>query len=308
VNLRVVFMGSPEFAVPTLRELFAEFDVIGVVTQPDKPKGRGRKVLPTPVKMQALSVGLPVAELDNPSSPEFMGILRGWRPDVIVVAAYGKILPESVLALPVMGCVNLHASLLPRHRGASPISSSILQGDKVTGVCTILMDKGMDTGDILLKEEIRIRPDDTAGTLHDRLLKPGAELVVRTLKEMMNNKIKPVRQDHSAATYTKPLSKADGQVDWNLDSEYLGRLIRAMNPWPGAFCSLREETVKIWEAEPEEGQAVPGRVQAIRTDGVVVGTGHGLLRLGMVQTPAKTKITGAEFARGRRLNTSDIFD
>lgn len=301
-------MGTPEFAVPTLRGLCEEFEVVGVVTQRDKPRGRGRKVSPTPVKVEALSRGVPVAELDALSSTESMDALRGWRPEVIVVAAYGKILPESVLALPPMGCVNLHASLLPRHRGASPISSAILAGDKATGVCTIRMDKGMDTGDILLVEEMEIRSDDTAGALHDRLAQRGAKVVERTLKEMSANTISPMPQDHSLATYTAPLHKSDGRIDWNLDSQYLSRLVRAMNPWPGAFCVLSAETVRIWEAQPEEGQDLPGRITSIRSDGVTVGTGAGLLRLVALQSPGRNRIGAGEFARGHRLNVGDHFN
>ena len=301
-------MGSPDFAVPTLCELHHEFEVVGVITQRDKARGRGRKVSPTAVKNQALALGISVAEFENLSSSEAMEVLTAWRPDIIVVAAYGRILPEWVLKFPRMGCVNLHASLLPRHRGASPISAAILAGDKVTGVCTILMDKGMDTGGILLEEEIAIKQDDTSGTLHDRLVKPGADLVVRTIKKMAENQIAPVPQDNEAATYTRPLSKSDGRLNWALDAEYLGRVVRAMNPWPGAFCNLHGEIVKVWDVVPEVGEAIPGLVKTVGQDGIAVGTGSGILKLKIVQAPSKNRLSGSEFAKGRRLREGDAFD
>ena len=308
MNIRVVFMGSPDFAVPTLCELYHEFEVVGVITQRDKARGRGRKVSPTAVKNQALALGISVAEFENLSSSEAMEVLTAWWPDIIVVAAYGRILPEWVLKFPRMGCVNLHASLLPRHRGASPISAAILAGDKVTGVCTILMDKGMDTGGILLEEEIAIKQDDTAGTLHDRLVKPGADLVVRTIKKMAENQIVSVPQDNEAATYTRPLSKSDGRLNWALDAEYLGRVVRAMNPWPGAFCNLHGEIVKVWDVVPEGGEAIPGLVKTVGQDGIAVGTGSGILKLRIVQAPSKNRLSGSEFAKGRRLREGDTFD
>jgi methionyl-tRNA formyltransferase len=306
--MRVVFMGSPEFSVPTLRALHAGFEVVGVITQPDKPKGRGRKTVPTPVKVAALELGLPVAEPSSLSARDTRELLRSWNPDVIVVAAYGKILPRAVLNLPRMGCVNLHASLLPRHRGASPVSAAIMAGDEVTGVTTILMDEGTDTGDIILKREIPIKSDDTAGSLHDRLLEPGAQLVVETLRKMMDTSVSPVPQDHAAATYTRLLTREDGRIDWSMVADYLSRLVRAVNPWPGAFFKLGEEAVKVWEALPEEGTGDPGRLAALRHDGIVVGTGKGLLVLRQVQAPGKSRMKAAEFARGRRLEEGDMLE
>ncbi len=306
MSLRVVFMGSPEFAVPLLRAIHNHFQLIGVLTQPDKPKGRGRKTVPTAVKSAALEIGVTVAEPEILSSRETIDLLRRWNPDAIVVAAYGKILPQAILEFPRMGCINLHASLLPRHRGASPISAAILKGDKITGVCTILMDEGMDTGDILLKKEVPIDSDDTAGSLHDKLLEPGADLVVKTLTMMARGDIQPEPQDDSRATYTRLLTKEDGRIDWNQDADYLHRLVRAVNPWPGAFFSLAGLTVKVWEAAIEEGDSPPGRVTAILRDGVSVGTGNGLLRLHQVQAPGKKRVSAGEFARGRRLKIGDV--
>ncbi len=307
MTLRVVFMGSPEFSVPTLRALNDAFQVTGVVTQPDKPKGRGRKASPTPVKAAAVDLGLPVAALKDVSSDEGMGLLAQWSPDVIVVAAFGKILPAPILTLPPMGCVNLHASLLPRYRGASPINAAILAGDKTTGVCTIVMDQGMDTGDILLKKEIPIGEEDTAGSLHDRMLKPGAELVVETLKLMEEKSVIAEPQNHAQATYTRPLSKADGRIDWSMDADYLARLIRAMNPWPGAFSYLSGDIIKIWSARAERGSATPGLIKETGEAGVTVGTGAGVLVLRELQAAGKKRLPAHQFALGKRLNPGDIF-
>lgn len=306
MNLRVVFMGSPEFSVPILTALHSAFHVVGVVTQRDKPKGRGQKLYPTPVKVRASELGLQVIEPQRLSA-EALETIRGWNPDVIVVAAYGKILPESLLRLPRMGCVNLHASLLPNYRGASPISSAILAGDRTSGVCTMLMDRGLDTGDILMCREVAINNRDTAGSLHDKLMEPGAALVVETLRLMTEDAVKPAAQDDSRATYTGLVSKKDGKIDWNRDADYLNRLVRAMNPWPGAFFMLDEESVKVWEALPEQGSGEPGRVEGIRSDGILVGTSAGLLLIGTVQAPGKKSMSASDYARGKRLKIGDLF-
>jgi methionyl-tRNA formyltransferase len=306
--LRVVFMGSPEFAVPTLLALHANFQVTGVFTQPDKPKGRGRKPFPTAVKIAADELGVPVAQPRDLKSAETFALLTEWNPDVIVVAAYGKILPERILDFPPMGCVNLHASLLPHHRGASPIAAAILDGDEFTGVCTMRMDKGLDTGDILLKKQISIGERDTAGSLHDKLVELGVDLVVRTLQGMIDRSIKPTPQDHAKATYTRPLSKQDGRLIWRQEAKYLDRVVRAMNPWPGAYLIFSEENIKIWETAQEKGLARPGHIVAVREDGIAVGTGNGLLVLREVQAPGKKRMAAADFARGRRLKEGDRFD
>jgi methionyl-tRNA formyltransferase len=299
-------MGSPEFAVPALRALDRAFSVVGVMSRPDKPRGRGRKSLPTAVKAQALELGLPVSAPVDATSKESVGLLEEWAPDVIVVVAYGKILPTRILDLPQMGCVNLHASLLPRHRGASPISAAVLAGDARTGVSTILMDEGMDTGDILLSKEIPIDREN-AGELHDKLMELGAGLIVETLEGMVDRGIEPRPQDHSAATYCRPLSKEDGVIDWSLDADYLGRLVRAMNPWPVAHCRLGDDVIKVRRADPREGSGGEGVIETIGPEGIAVGTGKGLLLLEEVQAPGRKRISGAEFARGRRLQEGDRF-
>ncbi len=228
------------------------------------------------------------------------------NPDAIVVVAYGKMLPKIVLDIPVLGCVNLHASLLPKYRGPSPISSSILNGDTVTGISTILMDAGMDTGDVLMMEEIPIFSTDTAGSLHDRMLEPGARLVVKTLTLMAEGKISPAPQDHAQATYTRLLKKENGRIDWNLDAEYLSRLIRSAIPWPGAFFHLNGEAIRIMEALHNDELFAPGRIGRLCQDGILVGTGKGSLVLTSVQAPGRKTLGGFEFAMGRRLREGDL--
>jgi methionyl-tRNA formyltransferase len=308
VNLKVVFMGTPGFSVPVLAALHRHFTVVGVMTQADKPKGRGLKTVPTAVKNAALELGLPVGEPDRLTSPDALAVLRQWNPDVIVVAAYGKILPPVILNLPPLGCVNLHASLLPRHRGASPINAAIAEGDTVTGVCTILMDQGMDTGDVLMATEVPVLKHDTAGTLHDRLLEPGAALVVETLKAIKESRIHRVPQDHDNATYTSPLRKEDGRLDWRRSAQRLERQVRAMNPWPTAHFSLSGEIVKLWCAAASEGQGEPGRIEGMSAEGVLVGTGDGLLVLEQVQAPSRKRVGASEFARSRGLKQGSRFD
>jgi methionyl-tRNA formyltransferase len=307
VTLRVVFMGTPEFSVPILKALHREFELVGVVTQPDKPRGRGRKPSPTPVKAKALELGVSVTEPQKVSSDDSLALLRELNPDVIVVAAYGAILPESILSLPSMGCVNLHASLLPKHRGAAPINAAILAGDEIGGVCTIMMDKGMDTGDILLSCEIPIRPDDTAGSLHDRMLEPAANLVLETLVEMEAGRIERIPQDHAQATYTRPLTKADAEIDWSARAEQIDRLIRAMNPWPTAFTHLADMPIKVWKAEPRPGRGALGTITEIGKKGALVGSGDGLLLLKEVQAPGKKRMPAGDFLRGRRLGVGTVF-
>ena len=307
MTLRVIFMGSAEFSVPALRALHQSFELVGVITQPDRPRGRGRKTSPTPVKTAAVELGLPVKEPERVHSADFLADLRAWAPDVVVVAAYGRILPLSVLQLPPMGCVNIHASLLPRHRGASPISGAVLAGDPVTGVTTMLMDEGLDTGDILLSREISVQPDDTAGSLRDRLMELGGELVVETLRRMTDGTLQPRAQDHAQATLTKPLTKEDGRIDWNGDVGFLDRLVRAMNPWPGAFTYLGGDAVKIWSASAVDGSGPAGTVTEVGPEGILVGTANGLLLLREVQAPGKKRVSAAEFARGRRVRAGDTF-
>lgn len=302
-------MGSPQFAVPCLRAVHEYFTVVGVVTRPDQPKGRGRRMEPTPVKVVAAGLGLPVVEPTDVRTPEFLHRFRDeWNPDVAVVVAFGRILPRAVLDAPRLGCVNVHASLLPRHRGASPMSAAILSGDPVTGVTTMVMDEGLDTGDILLQQEVPISDGDTAGTLQDKLQGPAAALIVRTLERLSDGSLTPRPQDASLVTCCPPLKKGDGQLDWRQDARSLSRRVRAMNPWPGTFTRYNEILLKVWEAQPAEGTGPPGMIMAVDDRGIAVGTGDGLLVLKRVQAQGKKRVSAPDFFRGSTLNTGDRFE
>ena len=307
MNPNIVFMGSPEFAVPTLQRLGAEYNVVRVITQRDKSKGRGRVLTPTPVKIEALRQGIPVTHLDAMSSQDIVAFLASLEPAFIVVVAFGRILAPEVLKIPAHGCVNLHASLLPRHRGPAPIPAAILAGDAATGVTTILMDEGIDTGNILLSRSIEIGERDTAGTLHDRLALEGALLMQETLDGILAGRIVPTPQDHAHATYSRLLSKSDGRIQWRQDARYLERFVRAMNPWPCAYCEFEGQPLKVLEALPEQGSGTPGRIEKIEGDVITVGTGEGMLRLVRVQPPGKPPMSAGAFARGRRLTCGYTF-
>lgn len=301
MTLRLVFMGSPQFAVPTLEALYQEFKIVAVFSQADKPTGRGKILTATPVKQAAQDLGLTCHEPENLKDSQVLAILKELKPDAIIVVAYGKFLPKDVLNLPPLGCLNLHASLLPRHRGPSPISAALLSGDEQTGATVMLMDSGMDTGQILAQSIVQIGPGDTAGELHDKLMEQGAFLMVETIKKLAKKEIVSVPQDESRATYSKLLKKTDGLMDWNLDASRLDRIVRAMNPWPGAFFKLRREAVKVWRGSPLEGHGQPGIVVDVTSKGVFVGTGRGLYCLEEVQAPSKKRISAPDFARGKRL-------
>ena len=301
MTCRIVFMGSPEFAAPTLKALDQQFEIVGVFSQADKRSGRGKALTATPVKKLALEMGFFCAEPDNLKDPIVLSMLEELRPDAIVVVAYGKFLPREILELPRFGCLNLHASILPRHSGPSPISTAILAGDEQTGNTVMLMDAGMDTGAILDTQIIKIGQESTAGSLHDKLMELGASLMVETLMKLMNGEITPTPQDHSKATYSRLLRKTDGLLDWNLDAKQLDRMVSAMDPWPGAFFLMGHEQIKVRSATVLKGNAEPGLITDIIADGIVVGTGAGLFILEEIQAPSKRKISASDFARGKRL-------
>lgn len=305
MTLRLVFMGSPQFAVPTLKALHREFKILAVFSQADKPTGRGKILTPTPVKQAARDLGLMCHEPDNLKDPRVFAILKELNPEAIIVVAYGKFLPKDILNLPPLGCLNLHASLLPRHRGPSPISAALLSGDEQTGATVMLMDSGMDTGQILAQSIVKIGPEDTAGDLHDKLMEQGALLMVETTKRLAKKEIVSVPQDESKATYCKLLKKTDGLMDWNLNAHRLDRIVRAMNPWPGAFFPVRQEAVKVWRGSALAGHGQPGTVIDVTSKGILVGTGQGLYCMEEVQAPSKNRISAPDFARGKRLKPGD---
>ncbi len=296
---RVIFMGTPEFSVPSLAALVeGGYDVVAVVTQPDRPAGRGRKVVPSPVKQYALDHSLKVLQPTSVRKPETVAELAALRPDVIVVAAYGKILPPEVLTLPPKGCVNVHASLLPRHRGAAPIVAAILAGDTITGTTIMLMDEGMDTGPILAQATLEIRPDDTAITLGQRLARQGAELLAATLPMWLAGEIHPQPQPEEGATVCRPIRKEHGRIDWTRPAIEIERMVRAYQPWPGAYTSWQGQPLKILRAHVAEGPAEPGKVIPWE-GGAAVGTGQGLLVLEEVQPAGKRAMPIQDFLRGR---------
>lgn len=299
---RVVFMGSPSFAIPALEALAGAYSVVGVVTQPDRPAGRGSRLRPPAVKGAAERLGLPVFQPEELSRPEALASLRDWAPDVIVVAAFGQILPPDLLALPPHGCLNIHASLLPRWRGAAPIAAAILAGDAVTGVTLMRMDEGVDTGPILARREEPIRPDDTTGTLTERLARLGAELLMEVLPRYLRGEVRPVPQSEEGVTYCRPLKKEDGRLDWARPAAELERQVRATNPWPGAFTFWEGQMLKVWRAaaHPDRvGEMPPGTVIPMG-DGAAVVTGQGLLELLEVQMAGKNPLPIEAFLRGRR--------
>ena len=299
---QVVFMGTPDFAVPVLEALDKEHHVAGVVTQPDRPAGRGRRLTPSPVKEAALDHSLPLFQPRSLRTPEAVTQLEAWGPEVIVVAAFGQILKQNVLDLPPHGCLNVHASLLPRWRGAAPVPAAILAGDEVTGVTIMQMDAGLDTGPILTQREERIRSDDTHVTLEKRLAKLGAELLIETLSAYLTGDLSPQPQPEEGVTYAQQLRKEDGRLDWSLPAVDLDRRVRAFTPWPGAFTTwhgrrlkvLRAATLLDWRVDVPTGTVV---AQADRT---AVAAGEGALLLDEVQLAGKRPMDIASFIRGQR--------
>lgn len=294
-------MGSPEFATPTLRKLAEHYPVVGVVTQPDRPAGRGRVLTPPPVKVLAQELGIETIQPERLRAPEAQEQLKAWAPDLIVVTAFGQILRKSVLELPRFGCINVHASLLPRWRGAAPIQASILHGDPITGATIMVMDPGVDTGPILAQQSLEIRPDDTAGTLGTRLAEAGAELLIQTLPGYLEGSILPQPQDESQATYAPMLSKEEGLLDFNQPAAALERRVRAFQPWPGAFLPWQDGFLKVYRAHVEDcPDTIPGEHYVIQNL-PAVGTSQGCLVLDEVQPAGKKPMTGRDFLRGARV-------
>lgn len=301
-GLRIIFMGTPEFACPTLQALIdGDDEIIAVVTQPDRPKGRGQQLAPPPVKELALQHGLPVLQPLKLRLPEVVEQLQQLAPDLIVVVAFGQILPKSVLEIPRHGCINVHASLLPRWRGAAPINWCLISGDSETGVTTMQMDVGLDTGDMLLKRAIPIEADDDARTLHDKLSQVGATALMETLEKLADGTLTAEKQDDSLTCYAAMLKKEDGELDWSLSATELLNLIRGMNPWPGTFTHLDGKLVKVFKGKTAEGSGIPGTVLRSGRDGIEVACGSGSLILLELQLEGKKRLPAAEFLAGCRL-------
>jgi len=296
---KVVFMGSPDFALPTLRALAQRYEIAGVVTQPDRASGRGRELKPPSVKVLAQDLNIPIIQPEKLKQPEAMEQLRAWNPDLIVVAAFGQILRKDVLELPRFGCLNVHASLLPRWRGAAPINAALLHGDEETGVTIMKMDVGLDTGPILSQRSIRLTPDDTAGSVFDSLSHLGADQLIETLPDYLSGKIQPVPQPEEGATYAPMLKKEEARLDFTRPAEELERRVRAFNPWPGAFMDFDGAMLKIHRAHVEQGRAEAGQ-RLVYRDQPAVGAGERLLVLDEVQPPGKKPMSGKSFLSGAR--------
>jgi methionyl-tRNA formyltransferase len=305
--MRIVFMGTPEFAVPSLQALIDSGDeIVAVVCQPDKPKGRGLEVASPPTKVLAERHGVPVLQPQKIKTEEFFNELKKLGPDLICVAAYGKILPKNILDLPPHGCINVHASILPKYRGAAPINWAIIRGEKVTGITTMKMDEGMDTGDMLLKKEIPIEDEDTGETLSQKLSYIGAELLIETLKLLKEGKLNPIPQDHSQATYAPMLKKEDGKIDWSKSAEEVRNLIRGALPWPGAYTTLDGKLLKIYKARISNSVGNPGEV--IKSDSGIlrVATGNDSLDILELQIEGGKRLKTEEFLRGRKIKEGSV--
>ncbi len=297
-------MGTPDFAVPSLEALLKSDDqVVGVVTQPDRPKGRGQEVIPSPIKVVCQREGISMLQPLKMKAPEFMEALRPWKPDVIAVTAFGRILPPAILALPPRGCINVHGSLLPKYRGAGPVQWAVINGERETGITTMMMDEGMDTGDMLLQERVVIRPDDTAGTLALRLAEVGGRLLVDTLRQLKAGTLSPQPQDPSLATMAPLLTKEDGLIDWTLPAMDIANRVRGLSPWPGAYTYVNGERWILWRVAVSEGSqgVVAGTVTQVTKDRVEVATGRGTIQIVEIQPSNGRRMTMTQYLAGHRL-------
>ena len=299
--MRLVFMGTPDFAAASLEALLRSDDsIVGIVTQPDRPKGRGQILMPSPVKLLAQREQIPLFQPLKMKDPEFLQALAGWKPDLIAVAAFGRILPPAILSLPPLGCINVHGSLLPKYRGAGPIQWAIINGETETGITTMLMDEGMDTGAMLLQETIPIAPDDTASTLSPRLAELGGRLLVETITRLKAGVLVLRRQDSSRATLAPLLKKEDGAIDWALPATALANRIRGLSPWPGAFTTVGGDRWTIWRALAFPGPLTkpPGAVVAITNEAIHVATGEGILAVMELQPANSRRMAVSQYLAG----------
>lgn len=317
--MNIIFMGTPDFAVGALEAIIeAGHRVTAVVTQPDKPKGRGKEIQMTPVKECAVAHGIPVFQPVRIKDAESVKTLRRFEADVFVVAAFGQILSEEILNMPRYGCVNIHASLLPKYRGSSPIQWAIINGETTTGVTIMQMDKGVDTGDMLMKTEVRIEPGETGDSLHDKLAGAGAKLIVEALPKIESGDVIPVKQNEADSSHVGMLHKSMGKIDWQQDARALDRLIRGLISWPGAFTTYRGKTLKIWEEEPVMDKVPhendvsahindtgPGTVVLVEKDAFYVQTGEGILKILAVQPEGKKRMAVKDFLLGYQIKAGE---
>ncbi len=304
-------MGTPDFAVPSLNKLAEKHDILAVYTQPDKPQGRGKKFKSCPVKIAAQKLNIRVKQPENIKDEEIIDELRDLKPDVIIVVAYGQILPLSILNLPYYGCINIHASLLPKYRGAAPIHWAVINGEKETGVTTMLMDEGMDTGDILLQESIKIFKDNNVGDVHDKLADLGSEIIIKTLNMISQGQIKPIKQSDKHALYAPKIDNNIEQINWIDTAEEINNKVRGLNPWPAAYTKIHDKRLKVWKTEVYKNTNTntnkPGEVIDIIPDrGIIIGTGKGEIIITELQLQGKKKMDASSFLRGYQVEKSVV--
>ncbi|MFT4579230.1 MAG: methionyl-tRNA formyltransferase [Nitrospinales bacterium] len=308
--MNIVFMGTPEFALPTLEKIQnSSHCILSVITQPDRPKGRGQKQVDSPIKKFALENNLPVLQPETVNTQEFIASLLENRPDYIIVVAFGQILSEALLKVPKQFCINLHSSLLPKYRGAAPINRAILNGDTRSGVTSMIMDKGMDTGDILLVDETPIEQNDDAQSLHDKLSKQGGELILETLSRLQKNDLLPTSQNSDLASYAPKLKKEESLIDWKMDAESIFNKIRGLSPWPGTHTLYNGKRLAILKGEIVQGESSgrPGHVERITDTGIEVGTGKNRLKITELKPEGKKAMPVKSFLSGYKINRDDIF-
>ncbi len=302
-------MGTPEFAVPSLQALHeSRHDIVLVVTQPDRPRGRGRKIMPSPVKESAVRYGYELSQPESVNSDAFRDIIEGFNPDLLVVVAFGRIIPGHLLKLPHVKAINVHASLLPKYRGPAPIQWAIINGEKETGVTTMLMDEGLDTGDILLQQAIPISPEDTSATIHDKLAREGACLLLETMENLITGKLIPTAQDPNKATYVPMLQKKDGHINWERSAIDIANFIRGINPWPGAFTFCGDTRLKIYKSKclDKESHAAPGTVLMSFPDEILVATGKGTLLIEELQGASGKCLLTKEYLCGCSMEAGTV--
>ncbi|HOW22207.1 MAG TPA: methionyl-tRNA formyltransferase [Sedimentibacter sp.] len=301
--MNIIFMGTPAFAVPSLERLHeSRHKVVLVVTQPDKPSGRGKKLKKSEVKEKAEELGLEIFQPDKIKNEENIEVLKSYKPDAIVVVAYGQILSKDILNLPRLGCINVHASLLPKLRGAAPLNWALIKGEKKTGITTMLMNEGLDTGDMLLKAEVEIDENMNVGDLHDILMHKGADLLLETLEKLEKNELSPQKQDDSLSSYAPMINKEDRKINWKLTAKDIHNLIRGLSPWPTAYFTMDEDTVKVYKASyiNDDSDYQPGYVIKANKDGIFVKAGEGAVILKEIQMPGKNKMPVEAFLRGNK--------
>lgn len=305
--MRVLFMGTPDFAVPSLEAIAeAGHEIVAAVSQPDRPKGRGHKMQPTDIKIAAQKIGVPVYQPETLKNNAFLGTLKELSPDIIVVAAYGKILPGYILDYPKYGCVNVHGSLLPKYRGAAPIQRCIINGDKITGVTTMYMNRELDTGDIILKEEVEIGETETAGELFDRLARLGGKLIVKTIEALENGTAPGTKQDDEAATYAPMMEKSTGHIDWTKTSGEIINLIRGVNPWPIAYSEYKGEIMKIFKASASDGVGAPGEVLGVRDKKIEIACRDGSVLIEELQMRGGKRMSAESYLNGHSIEVGEI--